>query len=73
MTKQSLRTEVLESHRATGRQLGLRAPEVIDRDYAKCPDGRQRAHLGAAEIVALIADPHGFPIESAWQIETLRE
>ena len=31
-------------------------PEVVDRDHAKCPDGCQRAHFGAAQVVLLVAD-----------------
>ena len=40
-------------------------PEVVDRDDAKCPHGCERAHFGAAQVVLLIADGHGFAVEAA--------
>ena len=48
-------------------------PEIVDRDYAKCPHGCERAHFGAPQVVLLVADRHGLAIEAAWQVEALRK
>ena len=46
-------------------------PEVVDGNHAKCAHGRERAHLGAAQVVLLVADRHGFAVEAARQVEAL--
>jgi hypothetical protein len=49
------------------------AGEVVDRDDPKCPDGCERAHFGAAQVVLLITDRNGLPVEASRQVEALRE
>ena len=48
-------------------------PEIVDRDYPKCPHGCERAHFGTAQVVLLVADGYRFAIEAARQCKALRE
>jgi hypothetical protein len=73
MADQPLRAEVIKvAVPQVGSPLAM-VPEIVDRNYAKRTHGCERAHFGAAQIVLLVADRHGFAIEAAWQIEALRK
>jgi hypothetical protein len=70
---QPLRSEVFEVAVPQIRGTVALVAEVIDRDYPKCADRGECANLGAAQVVLFVADRHGLPLESARQVEALRE
>ena len=54
------------------------APGAVSRrssiaDNPKCAYGSERAHLGTAQVVAVVADGHGLASRPSRQVEALRE
>jgi hypothetical protein len=73
MTNQSFGAKVLEvAVPQVGGPVSV-TPEIVDRDDAKCPHGCECAHFRATQVVLLIADRHGLPVEASRQVEALRE
>jgi hypothetical protein len=73
MANQPLRAEVFN---VAVPQVGspvVAVPEIVDRDDAKGPDGCERAHFGATQVVLFVGDRHWFAIEPPWQVEALSE
>ena len=53
--------------------LALAVAQVFGVGDTERTDGRQRAHLGAPQQDALLADPHALPIGASGQVEVARE